>query len=109
MPKMVRDLHPQIVMLDTMLYGSDIPDTLEAIRESWGHTRCVVLVDDPQQVIEAEKAGADLAILEGFPAQKLAAELSTLCGIPVTTCHSKYPGMPSTKISGVKHYGGVGQ
>lgn len=78
MPQMVRDLHPQVVMLDTTLYDSDIPTTLEAVHESCGHTMCVVLVDNAQQVIEAEKAGADLAILKGFPAQKLAAALAAL-------------------------------
>lgn len=78
MPQMVRDLHPQVVMLDTTLYDSDISTTLEAVRESCGHTMCVVLVDNAQQVIEAEEAGADLAILKGFPAQKLAAALAAL-------------------------------
>ena len=78
MPQMVRDLEPQVVMLDTTLYDSDISATLEAVHESCSHTRCVVLVDNAQQVIEAEEAGADLAILKGFPAQKLAAALSAL-------------------------------
>jgi DNA-binding NarL/FixJ family response regulator len=79
MPQMVRDLQPLAVMLDTALYGADIPATIAAAHESCGHARCVVLVDNAQQIIEAEKAGADLTVLKGFPAQKLAAALSTLC------------------------------
>ena len=78
MPEMVRDLHPQVVMLDTTLYDSAISVTLEAVHKSCGQTRCVVLVDNAQQAKEAEKAGADLAVLKGFPAQKLAAALSAL-------------------------------
>ena len=79
MPQMIRDLQPLVVMLDTTLYGTDIPATIAAVHESCGHARCVVLVDNAQQVIEAEEAGADLAVLKGFPAQKLAAALSALC------------------------------
>jgi DNA-binding NarL/FixJ family response regulator len=79
MLQMVRDLQPQVVLLDTALCGAGIPATLAAVHESSTHSSCVVLVDNAQQVIEAEKAGAHLAVLKGFPAQKLAAALSALC------------------------------
>jgi DNA-binding NarL/FixJ family response regulator len=79
MPQMVRDLQPLVVVLDTTLYGTGIPAIIAAVHNSCGHARCVVLVDNAQQITEAEKAGADLAVLKGFPAQKLAAALSALC------------------------------
>jgi hypothetical protein len=46
---------------------------LREIRERWARARTIVLVENSAQQAQAEEAGAEVALLKGFPAAKLAA------------------------------------
>jgi hypothetical protein len=46
--------------------------------------RCIFLANDVQQHQEAEAAGADAVLLEGFPAGRLVAAIVRLLPQPVT-------------------------
>lgn len=69
--RMVSKHRPALLLLDTNLPGEEISTVLEQIRANGSQSRCLVLVDSVQQRQEAESAGADAALVKGFPAAKL--------------------------------------
>lgn len=74
------DLRPALVLLDTNLPGEDTATVLQRIKDdaSQGQPRCLVLVDTRQQQRDAIAAGADVALLKGYPTTKLFEEIQTL-------------------------------
>ena len=66
-------IQPDIVLLDASLPGDDIWAELKQIREVWPQARTIVLVENSRQQQQAEEAGAGVALIQGFPAAKLAA------------------------------------
>jgi DNA-binding NarL/FixJ family response regulator len=74
----VKELCPRLVLLDSEMVGADISATLTRIRGFCSRTKCLVLADELHQVQEAESAGADLAVLKGFPASSLAEMVADL-------------------------------
>ena len=76
--RMGDSVQPDIVILDASLPGNEVWVALGIIREEWSHTRTIAMVDDSLQQKEAEDVGADLALLKGFPAAKLAAKIEEL-------------------------------
>ena len=71
-------IQPDIVLMDASLPGNDVWAALKQIRGAWSQTRTIVLVKDSPQQQQAEEAGADVALLQGFPAAKLAATIEEL-------------------------------
>jgi DNA-binding NarL/FixJ family response regulator len=61
---------PPLVLLESGLYGG-ISSLLSWIKSEANGCRCLVLADDVRQQREAWAAGADAAVLKGFPAAKL--------------------------------------
>jgi DNA-binding NarL/FixJ family response regulator len=69
--RMVIEQRPALVLLDTNLPGEGVPSVLKRIKANGSQSRCLVLADSVQQQREAQAAGADVALLKGFPAVEL--------------------------------------
>jgi two-component system response regulator DesR len=74
----IRELCPQVAVLDCNIPAGDVPTLLAGIKAACPQTRCLVLADGPEQQREAESAGADVTVLKGFPAARLAQTLARL-------------------------------
>ena len=70
--RMGQGIQPDIVLLDASLPDQAIWAALKQMQGEWSHTRTIVLVEDSDQQQQAKDAGADVALLKGFPAAKLA-------------------------------------
>lgn len=68
---MVLERHPALVVLEGDRPGKEVWDVLRQIKAEWPQTRCVVLADDTFQQGAANAAGADIALVKGFPAEAL--------------------------------------
>ncbi len=69
--RMVSMHRPALLLLDTNLPGEEISTVLKQIKANGSRSRCLVLVDSVQQRRDARTAGADVALIKGFPAAKL--------------------------------------
>ena len=76
--RMGAGIQPDVVLLDASLPEEQVWAALRQIKEEWCHTRSIVLVEDSQQQQEMEAAGADVALLKGYPAAKLIATIEEL-------------------------------
>ncbi|MGD2177240.1 MAG: hypothetical protein PVG71_05395 [Anaerolineae bacterium] len=74
---------PALVVLESTLGGRDLWMTMRRVKARWPTARCVFLANDVQQRREAEAAGADIVLLEGFPAGRLVAAIVRLLPQPV--------------------------
>ena len=68
-----------LVLLDMSITGGVTLRILQQIaaRKS---TRCIAFSDDVQQCVEAREAGADVALLKGYPAAQLVKIIEDLLG-----------------------------
>jgi DNA-binding NarL/FixJ family response regulator len=84
--KATSDLQPALVMLDLLARrnGEDAWLTVRRVKAKWPQARCIFLANDVQQQREAEAAGADVVLLQGFPAPRLVAAMVKLLPHPVT-------------------------
>jgi DNA-binding NarL/FixJ family response regulator len=71
-------IQPDIVLLDASVSENDVWAALAQIRERWPQVRVIVLVESSLQQEQAEEAGADVALLKGFPAARLAVTIEGL-------------------------------
>ena len=76
--RMGAGIQPDVVLLDASLPQEQVWAALRQIKEEWCHTRTIVLVEDSQQQQEIEAAGADVALLKGYPAAKLITAIEEL-------------------------------
>ncbi len=76
--RMGAGIQPDVVLLDASLPEEQVWAVLRQVKEEWCHTRSIVLVEDSQQQQEIEAAGADVALLKGYPAAKLIATIEKL-------------------------------
>ena len=77
-------MQPDIVLLDASLPEHEVWAALKQIQDEWSQTRTIVLVGNSQQQQQAREAGADVALLQGFPAAKLAAVIEGFLTTPVS-------------------------
>ena len=70
--EMVREHHPDLMLLDTNLPNDEEWRVLEQVAALWPEIRCIVLADDVEQQQKAAALGADIVLLKGFPPAKLA-------------------------------------
>jgi DNA-binding NarL/FixJ family response regulator len=81
--RMGAKIQPDVVLLDADLPREQVWSALREIREEWSRTRSIVMVEDSQQQQKAQAAGADVALIKGYPAARLIAAirelLSTAC------------------------------
>ena len=76
--RMVKDHHPNIVILDGHLPQARM--VLEQIKNKWTQTRCIVLVDSVEQ--ERAFKEADAVLIEGFSPSRLMATIKELLAQP---------------------------
>ena len=89
---------PVLIVLDARAAGADIWLAVRRAKARWREGRCIVLADNFDQHGEAEAAGADAVLINGFPAAKLDATLVRLLphtddeeDVPVCVCdHGRY-------------------
>jgi DNA-binding NarL/FixJ family response regulator len=72
------EYQPVLVLLDADLAGGETWLAVRRARARWPQSRCVFLANDVQEQQAAEAAGADAALLKGFPAARLVAVLVSL-------------------------------
>ncbi|NLE44029.1 MAG: response regulator transcription factor [Chloroflexi bacterium] len=65
------DRHPALVLVDGDAIGTPLQAALQRIKSKWPHSRCVFISKDVSEQQEAKSAGADVALLTGFPAADL--------------------------------------
>jgi DNA-binding NarL/FixJ family response regulator len=75
---------PELVLMESTPGGKDVWITVRRVKARWPLARCICLVNDVNQRQEAESAGADVVLLEGFPAGRLVAAIVRLLPQPVT-------------------------
>ena len=70
-PSAVKKHSPALVLLDGSLPRDGIVPVVRMIKGNGYQGRCLVLADDVEQKRKAESAGADMALVKGFPAGML--------------------------------------
>ena len=73
---------PELLVIDGNILASNVRRLLERAREECPHSRSLVLVDSAAQLNEADSAGADRAVLKGYPAAQLLGAVSELIDRP---------------------------
>jgi DNA-binding NarL/FixJ family response regulator len=74
---------PALVLMESTPGGKDVWRAMRRVKARWPIARCIFLANDVQQHQEAEAAGADVVLLEGFPAGRLVAAIVGLLSQPV--------------------------
>ena len=74
---------PALVLLDADLSDDQVWLTVRRIKRKWPRARTIILASNVEQQAEAEVAGADVVLLEGFPAGRLVAAIVKLLPQPV--------------------------
>lgn len=75
--QIVRTSQPTLMLLDTHLPTDEALTALKTFK-AMGKGQCLVLADDTRQQRRAQVAGADVALLKGYPAEKLAQVIEDL-------------------------------
>lgn len=73
---------PGLLIVDGNIPASNVRRLLERAKKECPQSRCLVLVDSTAQLSEAESAGADRAVLKGYPASQLLRIVSELIDRP---------------------------
>jgi len=76
--EIIREHHPDLVLLDTNLPNGEEWQVLGQIKTLWPEIRCIVLADDVSQQQRARILGADVVLLKGFPPAKLAETIEAI-------------------------------
>ena len=71
-------IQPDVVLLDAGAPDDATWIALAQIRETWPQSRAIVLVESSEHQRQAEQLGADVALIVGFPAAKLATTIEGL-------------------------------
>lgn len=74
---------PGLVLLEGDLADGEISLTVRRARMRWPGARTIVLAGSVRQQQQAEAAGADVVLLEGFPACRLVSAIARLLPQPV--------------------------
>lgn len=76
--RMGAEMRPNVVLLDASLPEEQVRAALRQIRAEWSQTRSIILVEDSHQQRKVRAAGADVALIKGYPAAKLIAAIEGL-------------------------------
>ena len=76
--RMGAEIQPHLVLMDADLPEEQVCAALRQINKGWSQTRSIVLVKDSRQQKAVQAAGADVALLKGYPAAKLIAAIEGL-------------------------------
>lgn len=73
-------LPPDLVLMEAALPGNEVCAAVREIKAKWVDTRTVVLVENADQQRDAEAAGADAVLYQGYPAGRFIALVEKLLG-----------------------------
>ena len=76
--RMGAEIRPNVVLLDGSLPEEQVWAALRQMKAEWSQTRSIVLVEDSHQQQKVQAAGADVALIKGYPAAKLIAAIEGL-------------------------------
>lgn len=76
------DRCPALVLLDANLVDDKVWLAVRRVKSRWQRARIIVLAPGVQQQEEAEAAGADAVLLQGFPAGRLVSAIVKLLPQP---------------------------
>ncbi len=76
-------MSPALVLLDANLADGRLWLTVRRVKARWPRARTIILVSSVEQQADAEAAGADAVLLQGFPAGRLVAAIVRLLPQPV--------------------------
>jgi DNA-binding NarL/FixJ family response regulator len=76
-------LCPALVLLDAARADGQVWLAVRRAKARWPHARTIILVGTVEQQAEAEAAGADVVLLQGFPPGRLVAAIVKLVAQPV--------------------------
>lgn len=76
------DRCPALVLLDANLVEGKVWLAVRRVKTRWQRARVIVLAQGVQQQEEAEAAGADAVLLQGFPAGRLVSAIVKLLPQP---------------------------
>jgi DNA-binding NarL/FixJ family response regulator len=74
---------PALVVVEYNSASREVWTATRRVKARWPAARCIFLVEDVDQRQEAEAAGADVVLLQGFPAGRLVAAVVRLLPQPV--------------------------
>lgn len=74
---------PSLVLLDAHLNEDNVWLAVRRVKRKWPQARTIVLAGTVEQQEAAEAAGADVVLLEGFPAGRLVAAIVKLLPQPI--------------------------
>lgn len=77
------DLVPILLLMDANRSNDQVWLSVRRARRMWPGVRTIMLVSSVEQQAEAEAAGADVVLLQGFPAARLVAAIVRLLPQPV--------------------------
>jgi DNA-binding NarL/FixJ family response regulator len=69
--RIAMEYRPALVLLDAEAFNGEFPEMIRTIKAGVKQSRCLILANDVQQQQKARAAGADVALVKGFPAAKL--------------------------------------
>ncbi len=69
--QMAAQFQPDIVLVEARSRQDQLSKAIRTIKNTWTVSPTIVLVDDPSQKREAEQAGADVVLFQGFRAANL--------------------------------------
>jgi DNA-binding NarL/FixJ family response regulator len=81
-------LCPALVLLDAARADGQVWLAVRRAKARWPHARTIILVGTVEQQAEAEAAGADVVLLQGFPPGRLVAAIVKLVAQPVVCRHA---------------------
>ena len=81
--KMALEGCPALVLMESTPGGNDVWKAMRRVKARWPMAPCIFLANDVQQHQEAKAAGADVVLLEGFPAGRLVAAIVGLLPQPI--------------------------
>lgn len=76
--RLVLSCRPNLMLLDAGLSGDESWNLLTHCRKEHPELRCIVFVDDAEEVREGRAAGADAVFLKGFPAEEIVGTVERL-------------------------------
>jgi DNA-binding NarL/FixJ family response regulator len=73
---------PALLIIDTSGQNEEALGLLEQVKQQWPEVRCLFLAESPALAERGQAAGADAALVWGFPSDQLTAQIRRLTARP---------------------------
>ena len=67
----IRNQSPDLIVLDVEGLGEEVLELLAMLKKDHPNTKSLLLVESMRQQTQAQVAGADVALIKGYPADEL--------------------------------------